>query len=122
MTVQLVGRARPDPLRLSTLQVQLLVTALIAGDAPDRDLLAPRAYVPSQVCAGWSQALFDVLPDLAVRGEGRADAAADHDRGRAAIVGGQIAALAEARSHGGEIAAAHRPDGPRRVLRRGSGR
>lgn len=64
VTVQLVGRARPDPLRLSTLQVQLLATALIAGEAPDRDLLAPKAYVPSQVCATWSQALFEVLPDL----------------------------------------------------------
>ena len=64
MTVQLVGRARPDPVRLSTLQVQLLASALIAAEAPDRDLLAPQAYVPSQVCAAWSQALFDVLPDL----------------------------------------------------------
>ena len=64
MTVQLVGRARLDPVRLSTLQVQLLASALIAAGAPDRDLLAPQAYVPSQVCAAWSQALFDVLPDL----------------------------------------------------------
>lgn len=64
MTVQLRGRARLDPLRLSGLQVQLLVSALIACAAPDRDLLAPEAYLPSQVCAGWSQALFDHLPDL----------------------------------------------------------
>lgn len=64
MTVQLVGRARPDPVRLSTLQVQLVASALIAGEAPDLDLLAPRAYVPSHVCADWSSALFGVLPDL----------------------------------------------------------
>lgn len=64
MTVALVGRARPDAVRLSTLQVQLLASALIAADAPDRDLLAPQAYVPSQVCAAWSQALFAALPDL----------------------------------------------------------
>lgn len=64
MTVQLAGRARLDPLRLSTMQVQLLASALIAASAPERDLLAPQAYVPSQVCAAWSQALFDVLPDL----------------------------------------------------------
>lgn len=64
MTVQLVGRIRADPLRLSTLQVQLLVSALIAAHAPDRDLLAPRAYVPSSVCAAWSDALFAALPDL----------------------------------------------------------
>jgi hypothetical protein len=64
VTVQLVGRARPDPVRLSTLQVQLLAAALIAAQAPDRDLLAPRAYVPSQVCAAWSTALFDALADL----------------------------------------------------------
>ena len=64
MTVQLVGRARLDPLRLSTLQVQLLASALLVAAAPDRDLLAPQAYVPSQVCAAWSQALFDALPDL----------------------------------------------------------
>ena len=64
MTVQLVGRSRPDAARLSTLQVQLLASALIAADAPDRDLLAPQAYVPSHVCATWSQALFDALPDL----------------------------------------------------------
>ncbi|MCW2778650.1 MAG: hypothetical protein JWN17_2375 [Frankiales bacterium] len=66
MTVQLVGRARPDPVRLSTLQVQLLASALMAGHAPDRDLLAPGAYVPSHVCASWSEALFAVLPDLVV--------------------------------------------------------
>lgn len=64
VTVQLVGRARLDPLRLSTLQVQLLASALIAADAGDRDLLAPQGYVPSHVCAAWSQRLFDVLPDL----------------------------------------------------------
>lgn len=64
MSVQLVGRSRLDPLRLSTLQVQLLASALIAAHAPDRDLLAPAAYVPSQVCAAWSQALFDAVPDL----------------------------------------------------------
>ncbi|MCU1693016.1 MAG: hypothetical protein JWM64_2107 [Frankiales bacterium] len=64
MSVQLTGRARLDPLRLSTLQVQLLASAFVACGAPDRDLLAPDAYVPSQVCAAWSQALFDHLPDL----------------------------------------------------------
>lgn len=64
MTVQLDGRSRPDPQRLSTLHVQLLAAALIAAGAPDRDLLAPQAYVPSQVCTSWSSALYATLPDL----------------------------------------------------------
>jgi hypothetical protein len=64
VSVLLTPRSRPDPLRLSTLQVQLLASALLAAAAPDRDLLAPAAYVPSGVCAAWSTALFDALPDL----------------------------------------------------------
>jgi hypothetical protein len=64
VSVLLTGRSRPDPLRLSTLQVQLLASALLAAAAPDRDLLAPAAYVPSGVCGAWSTALFDALPDL----------------------------------------------------------
>lgn len=62
--MSLVGRTRVDAVRLNTLQVQLLASAFLAAPAPDRDLLAPRAYVPSSVCLGWSQALFDALPDL----------------------------------------------------------
>lgn len=64
MTVQLHGRVRVDGVRLSTLQVQLVAAALIAAEAPDRDLWAPLAYLPSHVCLAWSQALFTALPDL----------------------------------------------------------
>ena len=64
MTVRLVPRARADPLALDNLQVQLVAGALLAVQAPDRDLLAPRAYVPSHVCTAWSDALFPALQDL----------------------------------------------------------
>ena len=64
MTVRLVPRTRADDVRLNNLQVQLLAGALLAVEAPDRDLLAPRAYVPSQVCTAWSDQLFPALSDL----------------------------------------------------------
>ena len=64
MTVRLVARTRADAVLLNNLQVSLLAGALLAVDAPDRDLLAPRAYVPSHVCSAWSDALFPALADL----------------------------------------------------------
>lgn len=64
VTVQLVPRTRAEPFRLNNLQVALLAGALIAVGAPDRDLLAPKAYVPSHVCAAWADALFPALGDL----------------------------------------------------------
>ena len=64
MTVTLVPRTRVEAFRLNNLQVQLVAGALLAVGAPDRDLLAPRAYVPSQVCSAWSGALFPALSDL----------------------------------------------------------
>jgi hypothetical protein len=64
VTVRLVPRTRADPFPLNNLQVQLLAGALLAVEAPDRDLLAPRAYVPSHVCSAWSDALFPALSDL----------------------------------------------------------
>lgn len=64
MTVRLVPRTRADVVRLNNLQVQLFAGALLAVDAPDRDLLAPAAYVPSQVCTAWSDRLFPALQDL----------------------------------------------------------
>lgn len=64
MTVSFVARTRSDPFRLNNLQVSLLAGALLAVDAPDRDLLAPRAYVPSHVCSAWSDRLFGSLSDL----------------------------------------------------------
>lgn len=64
MTVTLVPRTRADPVRLNNLQVALFASALLAVQAPDRDLLAPRAYVPSQVCSAWSDRLFPALSDL----------------------------------------------------------
>ena len=64
MTVRLVPRTRADTFPLNNLQVSLLAGALLAVEAPDRDLLAPRAYVPSHVCTSWSDALFPGLSDL----------------------------------------------------------
>jgi len=64
VTVQLVARSRVLPFRLNNLQVALLAGALLAVDAPDRDLFAPRSYVPSQVCSTWSERLFPALSDL----------------------------------------------------------
>lgn len=64
MTVTLVPRTRADAFRLNNLQVSLLAGALLAVEAPDRDLLAPRAYVPSQICTAWSERLFPALSDL----------------------------------------------------------
>jgi len=64
MTVTLVPRTRADAFRLNNTQVSLLASALLAVGAPDRDLLAPRAYVPSQVCTSWSDRLFPALTDL----------------------------------------------------------
>lgn len=64
MSVSFVARARTDAFRLNNLQVALLAGALLAVDAPDRDLLAPRAYVPSHVCSAWSGRLFGSLSDL----------------------------------------------------------
>ena len=64
MTVSLVPRHRVPAFRLNNLQVALLAGALLAVDAPDRDLFAPRAYVPSQVCSTWSDRLFPALADL----------------------------------------------------------
>jgi hypothetical protein len=64
VTVTLVPRTRLDHVRLNNLQVSLFAGALLAVAAPDRDLLAPRAYVPSQVCAAWSSQLFPALSDL----------------------------------------------------------
>ena len=64
MTVHLVPRARADVVLLNNLQVRLFAGALLAVDAPDRDLLAPRTYVPSQVCTAWSDRLFPALSDL----------------------------------------------------------
>jgi len=64
VTVSLVPRQRVGPFRLNNLQVSLLAGALLAVAAPDRDLLAPRAYVPSHVCSAWSDALFPALSDL----------------------------------------------------------
>lgn len=63
MTVSLLARTGPA-FRLNNLQVALLAGALEAVDAPDRDLLAPQAYVPSHVCLAWSDALFPALSDL----------------------------------------------------------
>ncbi len=64
MTVRLVPRTRADAFALNNLQVALLAGALLAAEAPDRDLLAPHAYVPSHVCTSWSDALFPALSDL----------------------------------------------------------
>lgn len=67
MTVSLVPRHRSadaTPFRLNNLQVALFAGALVAIAAPDRDLLAPQAYVPSQVCQAWSDGLFPALSDL----------------------------------------------------------
>jgi hypothetical protein len=64
VTVTLVPRTRADAFRLNNLQVQLFAAALLAVGAPDRDLLAPRGYVPSQVCTAWSDQLFPALSDL----------------------------------------------------------
>jgi len=64
VTVSLVPRHRVPAFRLNNLQVALLAGALLAVDAPDRDLFAPRAYVPSQVCSTWSDRLFPALADL----------------------------------------------------------
>lgn len=64
MTVRLVPRTRADVFPLNNLQVQLLAGALLAVEAPDRDLLAPRAYVPSSICTVWSERLFPALGDL----------------------------------------------------------
>ncbi len=60
----LVPRTRADGFRLNNLQIALVAGALLAVEAPDRDLLAPRAYVPSQVCTAWSDRLFPALSDL----------------------------------------------------------
>ena len=64
MTVALVPRTRADPFRLNNLQVALFAGALQAVEAPDRDLFAPRAYVPSAVCSAWADRLFPALGDL----------------------------------------------------------
>lgn len=64
MTVTLVPRAGLEGFRLSSLQVRLVAGALLAAGAPDRDLLAPHAYVPSQVCGAWAVALFGAVPEL----------------------------------------------------------
>ena len=61
--MSLLARVGPDT-RLNNLQVALLAGALLAVDAPDRDLLAPEAYVPSAVCSAWSDRLFPALSDL----------------------------------------------------------
>ena len=60
----LVPRTRADAFRLNNLQVALFAGALQAVDAPDRDLLAPRGYVPSSVCSAWADRLFPALSDL----------------------------------------------------------
>ena len=60
----LVPRSRAEVFRLNNIQVTLVAGALLAVDAPDRDLLAPQAYVPSQVCTSWSDRLFPALSDL----------------------------------------------------------
>lgn len=62
--MSLVPRVRADPFRLSTLQVRLVAGALRTVEAPDRDLLAPQAYVPSQVCSAWADRLFPALSGL----------------------------------------------------------
>lgn len=62
--MSLVPRVRADPLRLSTLQVRLVAGALRTVEAPDRDLLAPLAYVPSQVCTAWADRLFPALSHM----------------------------------------------------------
>jgi len=64
VTVTLVPRTHVAVFRLNNLQISLFAGALLAVDAPDRDLLAPRAYVPSQVCTAWSERLFPALSDL----------------------------------------------------------
>lgn len=64
MTVTLVPRTRADVVRLNNVQVSLFAAALLAVSAPDRDLLAPKAYVPSQVCSSWSDLLFPAVGDL----------------------------------------------------------
>lgn len=67
MTVSLVPRHRTAdalPFRLNNLQVALFAGALVAVAAPDRDLLAPRSYVPSQICLAWSDGLFPALSEL----------------------------------------------------------
>jgi len=64
VTVSLVPRTGVPPIRLNLLQVNLLGSALAAAGAPDRDLLAPDAYVSSSVCLSWSDALFAALGDL----------------------------------------------------------
>ena len=64
VTVTLRSRTGLAPQRLNTVQIALFAGALLAVDAPDRDLLAPEAYVPSQVCTAWSDRLFPALSDL----------------------------------------------------------
>ena len=64
MTVILHARNGGEEFRLNNLQVALIASALIAVSAPDRELWAPDAYVPSQVCASWSDRLFPNLSDL----------------------------------------------------------
>ncbi|MCW2620492.1 MAG: hypothetical protein JWL64_94 [Frankiales bacterium] len=66
MTVTLHARNGGPAFRLNNLQVQLVASALIAVHAPDRELWAPEAYIPSTVCTSWSDRLFPELSNLVV--------------------------------------------------------
>jgi hypothetical protein len=64
VTVTLHARHGGTEIRLNNLQVALVASALIAVGAEDRELWAPDAYIPSQVCTAWSDRLFPRLSQL----------------------------------------------------------